>query len=152
MQRVTVTIDDELLATVDAFVEQRGYDSRSEALREMARAYVRQQQAPDGDGPCIAALSRVCDHATRDLARRMAGAMHDHHDLTVSSMHVHLDHDSSLEVSVLRGPTAAVRRLADELTGQRGVRHAHLHLVPARPLPEPHDHGDGSGPHTHIHV
>lgn len=156
MQRITVTIDDELLETVDRFVEQRGFDSRSEAMREMVRAFVR-QQAPEADGaPCVAALSCVYDHSTRDLARRMTDTMHDHHDLTIASLHVHLDHESCLEVSVLRGPASAVRGLADELTGQRGVRHANLHLVPADILVEPHGHGHDHGhehggtPHEHI--
>jgi len=152
MQRITITIDDDLLAALDALMERRGYESRSEALREVLRTQLREERAEDAAAPCIAALSCVYDHATRDLARRMADTMHEHHDLTVSTLHVHLDHDSCLEVSLLRGPIAAVRRLADALTAQRGVRHSNLHLVPAEVLVEPHDHGGGGSPHEHIRV
>ena len=152
MQRITITIDEDLLEATDALMRRRGYESRSEALREVLRSHLRDERAEDGAAPCIAALSCVYDHATRDLARRMADTMHEHHDLVVSTLHVHLDHDSCLELSVLRGPAAAVRKLADSLTAQRGVRHSNLHLVPAEVLVELHDHGGGRRPHEHIRV
>jgi CopG family nickel-responsive transcriptional regulator len=150
MQRITITIDDELLGALDALAERRGCESRSEALREVLRAQLREDRAADGAAPCIAVLSCVYDHATRDLARRLADTMHAHHDLMISTLHVHLDHESCLEAAVLRGPVAAVRKLADSLTAQRGVRHASLHLVPAELLVERHDHGSGRQPHEHI--
>jgi CopG family nickel-responsive transcriptional regulator len=150
LQRITITIDDDLLEAVDDLVRRRGHDSRSNALREIVRGHVSRKAAEADDGPCIAALSCVYDHATRDLAARITDALHARHDLTVSSLHVHLDHASCLEVSVIRGPAAAVRRLAEEVTGQRGVRHANLHLVPVEEAAAEHDHGHGSPPHRHI--
>lgn len=152
MQRITITIDDDLLDAVDAEAARRGYESRSEALREIVRGHVRETAAEDEAAPCVAVLSCICDHATRDVASRMARTRHDHHDLTVSTLNVQINHDSGLEVSVLRGPIGPVRRLADELTAQRGVRHAHLHLAPAEETTDRHDHGagHGAGPHRHI--
>ncbi|MBS0549859.1 MAG: nickel-responsive transcriptional regulator NikR, partial [Proteobacteria bacterium] len=75
-----------------------------------------------------------------------------HHDLQVATLHVHLDHDSCLEVSVLRGPASAVRALADETVSQRGVRHGQLHLVPAALEHGKHAHGAGKHGHEHIKV
>ena len=90
-----------------------------------------------GDGFCIATLAYVYDHETRDLGRRLNQAQHKHHDLQVATLHVHLDHDSCLEVAVLRGPAKAVRALADDTVSQRGVRHGQLHLVPGRTRARP---------------
>lgn len=101
--------------------------------------------------PCVAVLGYIYDHETRALAQRLTHALHDHHDLTVAGMHVHLDHESCLEVSVLKGSASAVRGLADVLTAQRGVRHASLHVIPVRVSNARHDHGSGAAVHPHIH-
>lgn len=134
MQRVTLTIDDALLAALDAHAERHGYANRSEALRDALRAALgmAEAQAPVPDeAPCVATLSYVYDHEKRELARRLTQVQHGHHDLTVASLHVHLDHGTCLEVSVLRGAADEVRRLADSVVTQRGVRYGQLHLVPA---------------------
>ncbi|MFC7541900.1 nickel-responsive transcriptional regulator NikR [Siccirubricoccus deserti] len=104
MQRITITIDDDLLETVDALVARHGYASRSEAMRDLVREAAKREAA--AETPCIATLSYVYDHAVRELPRRLAQAQHAHHDLSVASLHVHLDHDTCLEVAVLRGPRA----------------------------------------------
>ncbi|WP_149538178.1 nickel-responsive transcriptional regulator NikR [Siccirubricoccus phaeus] len=148
MERITITIEEELLATVDALVARHGYASRSEAMRDLLRQAAAREAAPETQ--CIATLSYVYDHAVRDLPRRLAQAQHAHHDLSIASMHVHLDHDACLEVAVLRGASGAVRRFADAVTSQRGVRHHALHLVPARVEEARHDHGAGAHRHTHI--
>jgi CopG family nickel-responsive transcriptional regulator len=152
MQRITITIEDDLLAEVDALVARKGYASRSEAMRDLVRAGAAREAEPSAGSPCIATLSYVYDHGTRELAQRLTAAHHHRHDLTVASMHVHLDHDSCLEVSVLRGPSGSVREFADAVTSQRGVRHFRLHLIPAALEEERHDHGSGRRPHTHVHA
>src|SRR4051794_14886002 len=107
MQRVTITIDDDLLEALDRLVDRREYTNRSEAFRDILREMTDRQEAADPKVPCIATLSYVFDHGTRNLASRLTQTQHDHHDLTIASMHVHLDHESCLEISVLRGSSAA---------------------------------------------
>ncbi|QIB34500.1 nickel-responsive transcriptional regulator NikR [Ancylobacter pratisalsi] len=132
MQRVTLTLDDALLAAVDAHAERHGYANRSEAVRDALRRALAAAAEPAAEPErCCATLSYVYEHEKRELSRRLARVQHGHHDLAVASLHVHLDHDTCLEVAVLRGPTEAVRRLADAVTTQRGVRFGHLHMLPA---------------------
>jgi CopG family transcriptional regulator, nickel-responsive regulator len=152
VQRITITIDDDLLEAVDGLMTQRGYTSRSEAFRDIVRDSLDRRNVDDPKAACIATLSFVFDHATRDLASRLTHAQHDHHDLSVASMHVHLDHDACLEVSVLRGPSGSVTAFADTLATQRGVRHANLHLIPVQVSNASHQHGDHSAVHTHLHA
>ena len=152
VERITITIDDELLQAVDGLMTQRGYTSRSEAFRDIVREMMDRQQAGDPRSPCIATLSYVYDHAVRGLAGRLTHAHHDRHDISVASLHVHLDHDACLEVSVLRGPAGAVTAFADTLATQRGVRHAHLHVVPVQVSSERHRHGGETSDHTHLHA
>ena len=130
MQRITITIDDDLLRSVDELCEQRGYGSRSEAVRDIVRdALVVNPDARTGPGGCYGALSYVYSHGTRDLARRLTDEGH-HHGVSVASMHVHLNRDDCLEVAVLHGSAAQLRSYADTIITQRGVRYGHLHLIP----------------------
>jgi len=152
MQRITITIDDDLLQAVDNLMTRRGYTSRSEAFRDIVRNMADQQSAGDPKAACIATLSYVYDHATRDLAGRLTHAHHDHHDLSVASLHVHLDHEACLEVAVLRGPSGSVTTFADALATQRGVRHAHLQLIPVQVSTAHHKHGGHAVKHTHVHA
>ena len=151
MQRITLSVDDDLAAALDGHMTQHHYASRSEALRDILRGVQARQQLDDKDsGFCIATLAYVYDHETRDLARRLTEAQHRHHDLQVATLRVHLDHNSCLEVAVLRGPAKSVRALADDTISQRGVRHGNVHLVPAISARGRHSHG--RGPHEHIHA
>ena len=155
MQRLTLSVDDELVAALDRHMRKRRYASRSEALRDILReAAARDRLEPPGkdDGFCIATLAYVYDHETRDLGRRLTRAQHHHHDLQVATLHVHLDHESCLEVSVLRGPAREVQALADDTVSQRGVRHGQLHIVPARHDHRRHSHGGEPHQHEHIEV
>jgi CopG family transcriptional regulator, nickel-responsive regulator len=132
MQRITITIDDELLAAVDKMISRRGYQNRSEAIRDLTRAGMAElDERSFVDHQGVAALVYVYDHEGRALAKRLTRAFHDHHDLSVASMHVHLDHDSCLEVAVLRGAMRDVRDFAQRVVAERGVRHGRLVTVPS---------------------
>jgi CopG family nickel-responsive transcriptional regulator len=141
MQRLTITVDDELVAEIDRIVAARGYQNRSEAIRDLARAGLQQVAlGADEAKECVAALVYVYDHAARELSKRLTRAFHDHHTLSLASLHVHLDHDSCMEVNVLRGPTGDVQHFADHVVAERGVRHGQVVMVAAPSHNHPHGH------------
>jgi CopG family nickel-responsive transcriptional regulator len=153
MQRVTLTLDDDLMADLDAIIERRGYQNRSEAIRDLARAGIKQTAVEAGGvDHCVAALVYVYDHDVRELARRLTQTYHDHHDLSVATLHVHLDHESCLEVTVLKGAPADVQHCADHIIAERSVRHGQLVLIPVDTAVEAHSHGHGAHRHEHLHV
>jgi CopG family nickel-responsive transcriptional regulator len=142
MQRISISVDDELLATIDDLSARRGYASRSEALRDLVReALVREQSVGDGDAQCFATLSYVFEHRTRELAKRLTTEQHHYHDLSVSTLHVHVDEEDCLEVAVLKGSVHDIRAFADSVISQRGVRYGGLHVIPTgKEVRHPHDH------------
>jgi CopG family transcriptional regulator, nickel-responsive regulator len=153
MQRITVTIDDELLEAIDRVIAARGYQNRSEAIRDLARAGIaeleeRSPSAQEG----VAALVYVYDHEARELAKRLTRSFHDHHDLSLATMHVHLDHESCMEVAVLRGAMSDIRHFAEHVISERGVRHGRLVAVPVEVATESHTHGGRGHDHVHTHV
>ncbi|MRR50987.1 MAG: nickel-responsive transcriptional regulator NikR [Rhodocyclaceae bacterium] len=168
MERITISLDEDLAREFDQLIAARGYQNRSEAMRDLLRAHLEEaRQSRDEATHCVANLSYVFNHHERDLAERLTEVQHQHHDLTVASLHAHLDHDNCLESVILRGPTAAVRAFAEALSAERGVRHGLLNLVTvdvdpgnarhlkqhghAHPHPHPHGNGPSYAPAHHSH-
>ena len=154
MQRVTITIDDELDAELDRFIKVRGYANRSEAIRDLARAGLQQAAVEVGEKrPCVAALVYLYDHEARELPKRLTRDFHHRHDLAQATLHVHLDHDSCMEVAVLKGLSGPVGKFAEQVIAERGVKHGRLVMVPVEVASEHHEHGEQeSHPHEHVHV
>jgi CopG family nickel-responsive transcriptional regulator len=131
MQRVTITIDDDLDSELDRFMSARGYENRSEAIRDLARSGLHQAAMEiGGSHPCVAALVYIYDHHTRDLPKRLTRDFHEHHDLAQATLHVHLDRESCMEVTVLKGRGSDVQHFADHVIAERGVRHGHVVYLP----------------------
>jgi CopG family transcriptional regulator, nickel-responsive regulator len=131
MERFTISLDESLAQEFDTLIRARGYANRSEAVRDMLRNKLERDRLAREDAPyCVASLSYVYNHHERRLAERLTDLQHHAHDLVVSSMHVHLDHDHCLETLFLRGETQEVRGIAEKISAERGVRHAALNLVP----------------------
>jgi CopG family nickel-responsive transcriptional regulator len=152
MQRITVSLDDDVVALIDAYMARHGSTNRSEAMRDMARAAAAQDlvAAPDPGTACVGALSFAFDANRPDLARRLLAVKGDAHDLVLASTTTPLGHTSLWETTILRGPVVEVQALASALMRERGVRHGRLHMAPAILDAEPHAHGE-DGPH-HVHV
>ncbi len=144
MKRLTMSLDDHLAEAFDAIVHERAYANRSEAFRDLLREHIgAQRRSRLPKGPCVGTLSYVYDHHQRQLAMRLTDMQHEHHELTISTTHAHLDHDHCIEVVILRGPTDLVQAFADAVMAQPGVSHGQLHLVP---MAAQHAHG-----HEHLH-
>lgn len=132
MERVTISLDESLLAQFDAFIRRQGYENRSEAVRDLLRGRLEQDHlALDRTGPAVGCLSYVYNHHQRELARRLTSTQHAHHELVLTTLHVHLDHDNCLEVAILRGEAADLQHFAEETMAETGVRHGQLHLLPS---------------------
>jgi CopG family nickel-responsive transcriptional regulator len=133
MQRITITLDDDLLADIDKLIETRGYQNRSEAIRDMARAGLAEAKQDENEsGNCVAALVYVYDHAARDLAQRLTDNYHHHHDLALATLHVHLDEDSCMEVTALKGSVTDVKHVAEHIIAERGVRYGRVMTIPMK--------------------
>lgn len=150
MERMTISLDTALAKEFDRFIKRHGYRNRSEAVRDLIRLKLESQRLEEErQGHCIGTLTYVFNHEERELARRLTTVQHEHHDLAVSTLHVHLDHDNCLETVVVQGPTHQVRAFADEVMARPGVRHGELYLIPVDIKDAAHKHGQGSSRHSH---
>jgi CopG family transcriptional regulator, nickel-responsive regulator len=126
LTRVSISLESALLDAFDAYLAKKGYENRSEAIRDLIRDRLVHEQAQHVEGEQVAVVTLVYDHHARELAARLIDKQHHHHDLVVSSLHVHLGERHCLEVSVLRGPSAEVQHLGDDLLATRGVLHGEI--------------------------
>lgn len=143
MRRVTLSLDNRLADEFDKWAERHQYATRSEAFRDLLRGRLETETIDQGgQQECAATVSFVYDHHERQLASRLTQIQHAHHDICLSTLHVHLDHDNCLETTVLRGPMDTVLSFAQAMIAESGVRHGKIMLVPlpaqghshARPL------------------
>jgi CopG family transcriptional regulator, nickel-responsive regulator len=147
MRHLTISVDDDLADTFDRLVKEKGYASRSEAFRDLLRGAISDQRiAKESAKYCVGVLSYVYDHHERQLAKRLMSMQHDHHDVTVSTMHSHLDHDNCIEAVILKGPMDEVIEFAESVISQSGVRHGNFNPVPIEMEP-----GKGKQ-HAHVHA
>ena len=122
--RFGISIDQSLLESFDRLIAGKGYNNRSEAIRDLIRnALVEDQVDRETETPTVGTVTLVYDHHTRDLSDKLTEHQHSHHQAIISALHVHLDAHHCLEVVIVRGTAAEVKRLADELIVTKGVKH-----------------------------
>lgn len=129
LERIGIAIDSGLLGKFDKLLDRRGYKNRSEAFRDLIRAELVTQSTTAPSTPVVGTVTLVYDHHVRQLSEKLTALQHDFHHAILSTLHVHLDHDNCLEVIVVQGTSADVRRLADRLIAAKGVKHGKLVLT-----------------------
>jgi CopG family nickel-responsive transcriptional regulator len=151
VQRITITIDNQLYKEIEKLAEARGYQNRSEIVRDLVRAGISETKEASPSGDCIASVVYIYDQQTRDLPQRLAHAFQRAHDLSVATMRISLDHESCMEVAVLRGKSKSVQQLANTIIAERGTRHGRITMIPATIETTGHKHGDRHA-HAHEHI
>lgn len=152
MQRITITMDDDLVAELDSHIEASGAFNRSEAIRDLVRRGLSARNRDRDGAGCFGILSYAIDHSVRDLGRRVPQGRLDRHDQTVAALSVPVDHSSSVDVVVMKGTVGSVTDYAEGLYLERGILHGALHLVPVATEHHTHAHDANAPAHVHLRV
>jgi CopG family nickel-responsive transcriptional regulator len=126
LTRFGVSIDSQLIKKFDALVARKGYATRSEAIRDMIRDSLVEQEWEAEDRETVGTITIVYNHHTRELEHALTDMQHKSFHQIVSALHVHLDAHNCLEVLVVKGMSREIRKIADRLIGTRGVKHGKL--------------------------
>lgn len=105
---------------------EKSYTNRSQAVADMIRSQLVEHRQRSGDEEIAGTITLVYDHHKQHVQATLTDIQHDHHEVIISTLHVHLDHDNCLEVLVVRGRAGLIRRIADELIAAKGVKHGKL--------------------------
>jgi CopG family transcriptional regulator, nickel-responsive regulator len=123
--RFGVSLDDALLKKFDKHIEKMGYANRSEAIRDLIRESLVRDEWDDPKDKVVGTLTVIVDHKLNTITKRLAQSQGPLQEI-VSTMHVQLDDENSLEVSAVKGCPKKLRSLANELIGAKGVKHGSL--------------------------
>ena len=126
--RFGVSLDQRLLAEFDRHIRRKHYTNRSEALRDLIRNNLVEDEWDD-DKETVGTITFVYDHHVRDLTGKLTDIQHDYHGQILSGMHVHLDHNHCLEVLVVKGKGTEIKKVADALVSVKGVKHGKLTMT-----------------------
>ena len=124
--RFGISIDERLLKRFDSLIDEKGYINRSEAIRDLIRNALVEEEWARENQEMVGTVSLVYDHHTRDLADKLTEHQHSHHKEIISALHVHLDAHHCMEVVVIKGKAKKIKKLAEELIGTKGVKHGKL--------------------------
>lgn len=129
--RFGVSLDRELLERFDSYLSEKGYENRSEGIRDLIRDILvsREWETADPNEERMAVVSIVYDHHESDLPGKLTELQHERHGVVHSALHIHLDRHNCLEILVLRGGTSSILDLGNKLISTRGVRHGKMILT-----------------------
>jgi CopG family transcriptional regulator, nickel-responsive regulator len=126
LTRFGVSIDSKLIKKFDALIDKKGYATRSEAIRDMIRDTLVEQEWESGKLETVGTITIVYNHHTRELEHALTDMQHKSFHQIVSTLHVHLDPHNCLEVMIVRGKSHEIKEIADRLIGTKGVKHGKL--------------------------
>ena len=124
--RFSISLPPSLLRQLDQMSAEKGYANRSLAVADMIRNQLVEHQEKTGTGDIAGTITLVYDHHKPHLQSTLTDIQHDHHNVILSTVHVHLDHHNCLEVLLVRGPGNVIRQIADALITAKGVKHGKL--------------------------
>ncbi len=126
LQRIGISIEEKLLSQFDNLIEKKGYTNRSEAIRDLIREYLVEEEWRQGEGDSVGTITLVYNHHLREMADKMTDLQHQYHEKIVSVLHVHLDAHNCLEVMVVKGEKTEIQAIAGRMSSLKGVKHCKM--------------------------
>ncbi|MFM2482112.1 nickel-responsive transcriptional regulator NikR [Celerinatantimonas sp. YJH-8] len=143
LSRISVSIPEALLAGLDRMVDERGFESRSQAICDMISLQLNQHKAQQGSDVMTGTVNLVYNHATPGLHKKLHDLQYQFIDEVISSLNINLTHTNTLSVILVQGPADKLNMIADKMITLKGVLYGQLLLnsyiiPPIHPLPEKH--------------
>ena len=126
--RYGVSLEPELLRRFDKIIRKRGYSNRSEAIRDLIRKALVEEEISQPEKKIVGVLSIVYDHDFSDITHKLLHIQHSQHSKVRSTMHIHLDEKNCLEVLVVEGKTSEIKSFADRIQSLKGVKYSKMSL------------------------
>ncbi|MDO4576013.1 MAG: nickel-responsive transcriptional regulator NikR [Planctomycetia bacterium] len=134
IERISISVDRELVRQFDEYAREQGFPTRSEALKILMRDALLKDEWMHGEH-VAGTISLVYDHHKAGTVQKLLDVQHDYEDLILCSQHVHLDHDHCMEIIVVRGKNDRIKDILRLLRNVKGLRHIVLTLSTSGTLP-----------------
>ena len=131
MPVISISLTSELLKKLDAFMRDRGYSSRSEAIRDAVRDMLSEYELSRSEtGKVTATITVISEHERHDVDERLTRLRHEHDEIVSANMHIHLGRAYCLEVFITEGETEKVINFINRIRAMRGTQLVKYTLVP----------------------
>lgn len=130
LTRFGISMDEKLLQNFDEIIEEKGYQNRSEAVRDLVRDAILQHQWSNDSEVVAGAILLFYNHHQNKLVNEMLSIQHDYHDNILATTHLHVDHHNCMEVIIVKGVASDLRILSDKLISLKGVFYGKLTISP----------------------
>jgi CopG family transcriptional regulator, nickel-responsive regulator len=131
VSRISISLPEALLSDLDRMVEARGFESRSQAVNDMLHQFLLEHKCERGDDIMVGIIALFYRNSVPGLQKQLADLQFQYIDEVISSLHVHLMHNQTMEVILVQGPARKLQMIADEMTSRRGVTSGKMHLIAA---------------------
>jgi CopG family nickel-responsive transcriptional regulator len=131
VSRISISLPESLLCDLDRMVEERGFGSRSQAVGDMLYQSLVEHKSNLGEDVMVGVVTLFYNNSVAGLQKQLADLQFRYIDEVISSLHVHLMHNQTMEVILVQGPAQKLREIADEMTSRRGVMSGKMHLIAA---------------------
>lgn len=131
VSRISISLPEELLAELDSMVVERGFNSRSSAIGDMIHQSLMEHKSQRGTDLMAGVITLVYDNTTKGLKKKISDLQYQYIDEVISSLHVHMLHNHTMEVMLVQGPAGKLHQIADEMISCRGVKSGRVNLVAA---------------------
>jgi CopG family nickel-responsive transcriptional regulator len=125
--RFGISLDKELSEKFDELIRRKSYTNRSEAIRDLIRQDLVEQEWLHGS-EVAGAITLIYNHHKRELLNKITDIQHDFQKAIISAQHIHLDHHNCLEIIAVKGNPTEIEKLASVLKAVKGVKHSTLSM------------------------
>jgi CopG family nickel-responsive transcriptional regulator len=130
MVRFSVSMPEDLAKEFDRWIDEKQLKNRSDALRQIIRSYIGQAMWEVLEGEAYGTFTFSYDHHSRDASREITRLQHDFGEFIICTTHVHIDHDTCMEVVLLRGATREIHRFVEAASSLGCIRVGVSSLLP----------------------
>lgn len=126
LSRISISLPENLLDGLDQMVNERGFESRSQAICDMINLKLNDHRASKGQELMTGTVNLVYNHSTSGLQKKLHDLQFEYIDEVISTLNVNLTHTNTLSIILVQGPADKLHMIADKMITLRGVVYGRL--------------------------
>jgi len=127
--RIGVSLEPELLEKFDRHIESKGYVSRSEAIRDLIRELLSENEWKDDNQHMVGAIILIFDSGVTGILERIGNVQTERSGNILSSNRIALDDGKFMDIISVQGTLGELKALKNVYTSMKGVLRGKLTMV-----------------------
>lgn len=127
--RIGVSLEPDLLEQFDVHISGMGYVSRSEAIRDLIRSTLSDNEWKDDEQHMVGAITLVFDSHVTGVLERLGKKQTELSETVLASNRVALDDGKFMDIITVAGRLGDLKALKNEYTTLKGVLRGKLTMV-----------------------